>query len=43
MNVFPKVKSRFTKAGVVSGRKKFTKKAVVKVAEGEMIDLYSNL
>jgi large subunit ribosomal protein L23 len=43
MNVFPKVKSRFTKAGVVSGRKKFTKKAVVKVTEGEMIDLYSNL
>ncbi|GGE23906.1 50S ribosomal protein L23 [Psychroflexus planctonicus] len=43
MNVFPKVKSRFTKTGVVSGRKKFTKKAIVKVTEGEIIDLYSNL
>ena len=43
MNVFPKVKTRFTKAGVISGRKKFTKKAIVKVVDGDMIDLYSNL
>lgn len=43
MNVYPKVKTRFTKAGVISGRKKFTKKAIVKVVDGDMIDLYSNL
>lgn len=43
MNVYPKVKSRFTKKGVVTGRKKFTKKAIVKVTDGDMIDLYSNL
>ncbi|MFO7702840.1 50S ribosomal protein L23 [Psychroflexus maritimus] len=43
MNVYPKVKSRFTKTGVVVGRKKFTKKAIVTVTDGETIDLYSNL
>jgi len=43
MNVFPKVKTRNTKAGVISGSKKFTKKAIVKVADGELIDLYTNL
>lgn len=43
MNVYPRVKTRYTKTGVVSGRKKFTKKAIVKVADGEMIDLYTNL
>ena len=43
MNVYPKVKSRFTKTGVISGRKKFTKKAIVKVTDGDVIDLYSNL
>ena len=36
-----KNKSRFTKAGVVSGRKPSYKKAFVTVAEGENIDLYS--
>ncbi|GGE05683.1 50S ribosomal protein L23 [Psychroflexus salis] len=43
MNVYPKVKSRFTKTGVISGRKKFTKKAIIKVTDGDVIDLYSNL
>src|SRR5215510_13003594 len=36
-----KNKSRFTKAGVISGRKPAYKKAYVTVAEGESIDLYS--
>jgi large subunit ribosomal protein L23 len=38
-----KSKSRFTKAGVISGRKPAYKKAYVTVAEGENIDLYSNI
>jgi large subunit ribosomal protein L23 len=36
-----KNKSRFTKAGVISGRKPSYKKAFVTVGEGESIDLYS--
>jgi large subunit ribosomal protein L23 len=38
-----KSKSRYTKAGVISGRKPSYKKAFVTVAEGENIDLYSNI
>lgn len=38
-----KSKSRFTKAGVISGRKPAYKKAYVTVAEGESIDLYGSL
>ena len=38
-----KNKSRFTKAGVISGRKPGYKQAFVTVAEGENIDLYSNI
>ena len=38
-----KSKSRFTKAGVISGRKPAYKKAFVTVAEGENIDMYSNI
>ena len=38
-----KNKSRFTKAGVISGRKPAYKKAFVTVAEGENIDLYSSI
>ncbi len=38
-----KSKSRFTKAGVISGRKPAYKKAYVTVAEGENIDLYGSL
>ncbi|MFY0688826.1 MAG: 50S ribosomal protein L23 [Cyclobacteriaceae bacterium] len=36
-------KSRFTKSGVISGRTPAYKKAVVKVAEGEIIDFYSGI
>lgn len=36
-----KSKSRMTKAGVISGRKPGYKKALVTLAEGETIDLYS--
>ena len=43
MNYLGKSKSRNTKTGVVSGRKPSYKKAVVKVAEGDMIDFYSNI
>ena len=38
-----KNKSRFTKAGVLMGRKPAYKKAFVTVAEGETIDLYSGI
>ena len=38
-----KAKSRNTKSGIVSGRKPAKKKAIVKVAEGETIDLYGNV
>lgn len=38
-----KNKSRFTKAGVISGRKPSYKKAYVTIAKGESIDLYSNI
>ncbi|MBM3914794.1 MAG: 50S ribosomal protein L23 [Sphingomonadales bacterium] len=38
-----KHKSRFTKSGVVSGRKPAYKKAFVTVAEGENIDLYATI
>ncbi len=38
-----KNKTRYTKAGFISGRKPGYKKALVKVAEGETIDLYANI
>ena len=38
-----KNKTRFTKAGFVKGRKPSFKKALVTVAEGETIDLYSTI
>jgi len=38
-----KAKSRFTKAGLLSGFKSGYKKAYVTIAEGETIDLYSNI
>ncbi len=38
-----KVKSRNTKAGAISGRTASYKKAIVKVAEGEVIDFYSGI
>ena len=41
INVLGKLKSRFTKKGIVSGRKPSYKKAIVKLSEGEFIDFYS--
>lgn len=38
-----KRKSRYTKAGVISGRVPSYKKAIVTLAEGETIDFYSNI
>jgi len=38
-----KFKSRFTKAGIISGVKSGFKKALVTVAEGETIDLYATI
>jgi large subunit ribosomal protein L23 len=38
-----KQKSRYTKAGVISGRNSSVKKAIVQVAEGEVIDFYTGL
>ena len=38
-----KSKSRFTKAGFISGQKPSYKKAFVTVAAGETIDMYSNI
>ncbi|TQD34832.1 50S ribosomal protein L23 [Haloflavibacter putidus] len=43
MNVRPDRKSRYTKTGVVTGKTNAFKKAVVQVADGDTIDLYSNL
>jgi len=38
-----KSKSRYTKSGIISGRTKAYKKAIVKVADGEVIDFYSGI
>jgi large subunit ribosomal protein L23 len=38
-----KNKTRYTKAGFIQGQKPAYKKALVTVAEGESIDLYSNI
>ena len=38
-----KAKSRYTKAGVLSGRTNSYKKAIIKLAAGETIDFYSNI
>lgn len=43
MNYLGKMKSRHTKAGMISGRRPSFKKAIVQVAEGDMIDFYSNI
>ena len=43
MNVRPDRKVRYTKAGMVTGKTKAYKKAIVQLAEGETIDLYANL
>jgi large subunit ribosomal protein L23 len=41
--VMGKLKTRNTKAGVLVGRKPNYKKAIVKLAAGEVIDFYSNV
>ena len=38
-----KTKTRFTKAGVQKGKTASFKKAIVTLAEGEIIDFYSNI
>jgi large subunit ribosomal protein L23 len=38
-----KIKSRFTKAGLISGKTTSYKKAIVTLAKGESIDFYSNI
>lgn len=43
INVLGKRKVRFTKAGTLSGSKPDYKKAIVTLAEGEVIDFYSNV
>lgn len=43
MNYQGKNKSRYTKARVVSGRTTGYKKAIVTVADGEVIDFYSGI
>lgn len=43
MNYEGKRKQRYTKAGIIRGKKPAFKKAVVTLAEGETIDFYSNI
>ena len=43
MNYYGKSKSRFTKAGVIRGKKSAFKKAIVELFEGSSIDFYNNV
>ncbi|MCX6235612.1 MAG: 50S ribosomal protein L23 [Bacteroidetes bacterium] len=43
MNYSGKIKSRYTKSGILQGRTNAYKKAIVTLAEGETIDFYSNI
>lgn len=43
MNYIGKVKMRYTKTKVMSGKVKRAKKAVVALKKGDTIDLYSNI
>lgn len=43
LNYAGKLKSRNTKAGVISGRTASYKKAIVTLKDGEVIDFYSNI
>jgi large subunit ribosomal protein L23 len=38
-----KKKSRFTRSGLVSGKRNTYKKAIITLAKGETIDFYSNI
>jgi len=43
MNHMGKNKSRYTKAGFLSGRTNHTKKAIVTLKHGDTIDFYANI
>ncbi|MDR1224394.1 MAG: 50S ribosomal protein L23 [Tannerella sp.] len=43
MNYSGKVKSRYTKSGVITGRQDSFKKAIITLKEGETIDFFSNI
>ncbi|MFI0428168.1 50S ribosomal protein L23 [Mariniflexile sp. HMF6888] len=43
INVRPERRTRYTKTGIQHGKTNAVKKAIVQLAEGEMIDLYSNM
>ena len=43
INVRPDRRTRYTKTGIQRGKTNAIKKAIVQLAEGEMIDLYSNM
>ena len=43
INVMGKQKVRYTKAGVLAGRKPNYKKAIVTLKEGDVIDFYGNV
>ena len=38
-----KIKTRYTKSGILSGKSNSFKKAIVTLADGETIDFYSNI
>jgi large subunit ribosomal protein L23 len=43
INVRPERRTRYTKTGIQHGKTNATKKAIVQLAEGETIDLYTNM
>ena len=43
INVRPDRRTRHTKTGIQHGKTNAKKKAIVQLAEGEMIDLYTNM
>jgi len=43
INVRPDRKTKFTKTGIQHGKTNAVKKAIVQLAEGETIDLYTNM
>ena len=42
MNYYGKTRSKFTKGGVVRGKRNAFKKAIIQLIEGDSIDLYNN-
>ncbi len=43
INVRPERRTRYTKTGIQHGKTNAVKKAIVQLAEGEVIDLYTNM